>query len=156
MTLPFSTQINGKPTYFMEKIATSLKEVYGEWLPRKYQHESFDVAYASDAKPKHHTIREDLKNRWKVGMFIHFVINNRTPNRFQFAPSVFQCKSIQEIEILHLNKIQQAIMVDGRYLTVFEMENLAENDGFDCIGDFFTYFNKDFKGKIIHWTDLKY
>lgn len=28
--------------------------------------------------------------------------------------------------------------------------------GFDSVKDFFRYFNKDFKGKIIHWTDLKY
>lgn len=30
------------------------------------------------------------------------------------------------------------------------------NDGFDSIHDFLLWFNKDWEGKIIHWTDFKY
>jgi hypothetical protein len=33
---------------------------------------------------------------------------------------------------------------------------IAVNDGFNGLFDFFKYFNKDFTGKIIHWTDLRY
>ena len=36
------------------------------------------------------------------------------------------------------------------------MLNLVQNDGFASISDFFKFFNKDYTGKIIHWTDLKY
>ena len=36
------------------------------------------------------------------------------------------------------------------------LRELAKNDGFESVEDFFAYFNKDFKGKIIHWTDLQY
>ena len=55
-----------------------------------------------NVKPKKHTIRKDEKDRWKVGNDIHFVINNRTKNRFQFAP-ITKVKSIQIIKIKLLN-----------------------------------------------------
>jgi hypothetical protein len=41
-------------------------------------------------------------------------------------------------------------------LTDEQVLELAQNNGFDTVKDFFEYFNKDFKGKIIHWTDFKY
>ncbi|MDV6170212.1 hypothetical protein R1T16_17380 [Flavobacterium sp. DG1-102-2] len=136
----------------MEKIATSLKEVLGEWLPGRYRHETFNELY--DAKPKHHTIREDTKDRWKVGSLIHFVVFNRSKNQFQFAP-VFKCKGIQKIEITHyVDWI--AVTIDGRNLGIEEIIKLSINDGFDGVEAFFNYFNCDYKGKIIHWTDLRY
>ncbi len=36
------------------------------------------------------------------------------------------------------------------------IHKLAVNDGFDSPLDFFAWFKKDFSGKLIHWTDLKY
>ena len=37
------------------------------------------------------------------------------------------------------------------------MLQLAKNDGFDSIEDFFKFFTKDiFVYKLIHWTDFKY
>ena len=30
------------------------------------------------------------------------------------------------------------------------------NDGFDSIENFLRWFNKDFEGKIIHWTGFRY
>src|SRR5699024_2081987 len=51
-----------------------------------------------DHIPKIHTIRHDEKDRWKPGMKIHPIINNRTKNRFQFAP-VVECQSVQKIKI---------------------------------------------------------
>lgn len=33
---------------------------------------------------------------------------------------------------------------------------LFHNDGFENLFDFFEWFNEDFKGKIIHFTDLRY
>ena len=37
-----------------------------------------------------------------------------------------------------------------------EIELLAKHDGFNSMEDFFKWFDKDFKGKIIHWTDFRY
>jgi len=36
------------------------------------------------------------------------------------------------------------------------LKTLARNDGFESVDDFFKWFNADFQGKIIHWTDFKY
>lgn len=124
--------------------------------------------------PKVTTIREDKLDRWKPGMDIHFVINNRTKNRFQFAP-VMKCVSVQKIEIEWTDSgtllgREARVYIDttkqiGKYLEKEKyhldgigrsLKALAINDGFDSVEDFFAYFNKDFKGKIIHWTDLKY
>jgi hypothetical protein len=34
--------------------------------------------------------------------------------------------------------------------------DLFQNDGFYGVYEFFKWFNNDWKGKIIHWTDLRY
>ncbi|QNR22944.1 hypothetical protein [Croceimicrobium hydrocarbonivorans] len=171
MTLAFSQQINGEPTHFVEKIWASLPklEVYSDdWI----QYSKFDALRTYP--PKNHTIREDKSDRWHAGRDIHFVINNRTPERKQFAP-VVKCRSVQKIVIKHLkilqrggNKLEKAtVWIDGGSSEcfwingeikncAFTIENLARNDGFETVEAFFNYFNKDFKGKIIHWTPLMY
>jgi hypothetical protein len=175
MTLLFSTVINGKPNYFIEKIWRSLQ---GKGSLRDAGFLSFNKEYRNRfgtampmrpwgengivTPPKLHTIRRDEKNRWGAGCDIHFVINNRTSDRFQFAP-VIKCVSVQEIKIIAISpfdgtnfKRTNFILIDDIVLAPSEMDKLAINDGFDCVEDFFAYFNKDFTGKIIHWTDLKY
>jgi hypothetical protein len=95
-------------------------------------------------------------------MEIHFYVGSRTKNAFQFAPEV-ECKSVQKIEIKYTypqSKIGTFecihVLVDDRVLSYDEIEILAKNDGFDSFGHFCKWFNVDFKGKIIHWTDLRY
>lgn len=171
MTLSFKTKFpNGEPTYFVEKIwaGFSLNDYLwfnknGCWSTESYK-DNFSVDYDwfpifMDAKPKLHTIREDKPDRWKAGNNIHFVINNRTKNRFQFAP-VISVVSVQKIEIEWITcenfDFGLAIQVDNRYLKHEQIESLAINDGFDSLKQFATYFNKPFTGKIIHWTNLKY
>jgi hypothetical protein len=53
------------------------------------------------------------------------------------------------------NKTYQ-IVVDGNCLNKNISEQLAINDGFETVEHFFRWFNEDFSGKIIHWTDLRY
>lgn len=166
MTLAFSTKwpkhmpqhMAGKPTYFVEKLCHSLKEVYKDHLPARFKPEGFDFNVSLNCQSKLHSIREDKHDRWKPGMHIHFVINNRTPQRFQFAP-VIKCISVQKIEIQYRDedgfKLScPTVHVDGVWLT--DHTQLAINDGFNSVEDFFAWFNTDFTGKIIHWTDLKY
>ena len=83
---------------------------------------------------------------------------------FRFAPRI-PVVSIQEIEIIYYTDREtlikdlppkKAVVVGNSRLNQIEIEQLAQNDGFDTIEDFFAYFNDDFKGKIIHWTNLKY
>jgi len=144
--------------YFPEKIWSGLYE-YGSFHAVQALEDYLEQApwawnNFADMSAKIHTIREDVKNRWKVGGLIHFVINNRTKNYFQFAP-VLKVASTQTIEISYSGGLFD-LKVDERSLSCKEIEALAINDGFDNVEDFLKYFDKDFKGKIIHWTSTKY
>jgi hypothetical protein len=164
MILAFSQKINDKPTYFVEKIWACLYYRFIDFDDKFYKYnqeykEKFEGAIFVNfgiTHPKRHTIRKDTSNRWKAGNDIHFCINVRTKNQFQFAP-VVKCVSTQKLEIKkHPIHNVFSVYVDGIYLEPDDTELLAINDGFDSVEDFFAYFNKDFTGKIIHWTNLKY
>ncbi|MGV9003976.1 hypothetical protein [Flavobacterium sp.] len=163
MILPFSTQLDGKPTYFVERIhkCFSLKEVYmvAGLDPSVHYPQDYNFI-AKDKKPaKLHTIREDKKDRWKVGTKIDFFINCRQKNMFRFAP-VLPVVSVQDISIEHDlffgKHLGPQVVVNYKKLSPEQLKELAQNDGFDTVEAFFEYFNKDYKGKIIHWTDKLY
>lgn len=105
---------------------------------------------------KKHTIREDKTDRWKAGMFIQFATGVRTKQYEQFKES--QCLSTQRIEIIRKNDYleETVVKIDGRELSQDEVQQLAWNDGFQNLIDFWFFFADGFEGKIIHWTDLKY
>lgn len=158
MILPFSTQMNGNATYFVERIQRSISADL--FTPRiVYKCDWFNPIAYFKVKPKHHTIREDKKDRWKAGNKIDFFINCRQKDMFRFAP-VLAVVSIQKVEIKYL--IRDAfgstisIKIDGKEIDYSTTVELTRNDGFDTIEDFFAYFNEDYLGKIIHWTDLRY
>jgi len=144
MTLSFREFIGGRPTFFPEKILQGIDNGNEYNL----HHCRF---------PKIHTIRADPKKRWRVGMDIHFVIKNRTPQRYQFAP-VMKVLAIQQIEIEWINGTKPCVVIDGGHfynpiVGIDEgMIHLAINDGFDSLEKFFEYFRTDFTGIIIHWT----
>lgn len=163
MNLSVSTQwpikmpsyLVGKETGFKANILNSLLANYPiaartiQRLPKQF-----------NFKP--HTIREDKNNRWKPGMRIHFFEWMGKPYRskqFKFATGI--CKSVQAIEIIWYDVdgckyTIPSIYIDGRWLVYDEMKQLALNDGFDSLELFYAWFNTDFKGRIIHWTNLKY
>lgn len=168
MILPFSTQMNGKPTYFVEKIWEGLLRTIfqtdAEYIDYLNQHQAkfnknwdwLPEEHTRMKNPKIHTIREDKNDRWQVGTKIDFFINCRQKNMFRFAP-VLPVVSIQEIEIIHQEFMNDIIIkVNGKKLNIFGQQLLAKNDGFDCLFDFLMYFREDFKGKIIHWTEFRY
>lgn len=115
---------------------------------------------------KIHTIREDAHERWKPGMTIHFATGVRTKNYKQFMEC--KCCGVQAIEIKYLSideyplVLRPMVYIDNHLIydpaTNHDngIDQLAENDGFDCVDDFFDWFSSDFKGKIIHWTYLRY
>jgi len=107
---------------------------------------------------KIHSIREDKTDRWKEGNTIHFATGVRTKDYNNFKTDV--CKSTQSIKISYFIGIFFAnritVYVDDRALNPFEISELATNDGFASTEDFFKWFDKDFEGKIIHWTDFRY
>ncbi|AVR47228.1 hypothetical protein C7S20_19315 [Christiangramia fulva] len=149
--------ISGKPNHFVEKIWKSFGGVFMN------QHFTMEVTQglenacyqwnykAGDLKPKKHTMRMDASDRWKAGKKIHMVINNRQPNRFQFVPTV-PCIATQKVEL----KDWEYAMIDGKRLSTVELSRLAINDGFPDVFSFMHWFQGNWKGKLIHWTDLKY
>ncbi len=167
MILSFSTQLNGKPTYFPEKIWQGFPDsdrCIELWFTDGKIYTGYDFhPDAFGMFPKLHTIRKDEKNRWKAGNKIDFFINARTKNMFRFAP-IIPVVSTQKITIEH-DQDYKCVLIDN---IVFYEQNsklqthieamtiLAQNDGFESVDAFFEYFNEDFTGKIIHWTDLKY
>ena len=186
MILSFKTKINDKPTYFPEKIITGLfksqiisrekaielfyPQSLMKMVPMEYHGIKSDVAISKvkfdnsiDHSPKIHTIRKDDKNRWKPGIMIDFFINARHKDMFRFAPRI-PVVSTQKIRIIHLKDTllgvvlshKMYVLIDGKRLSDDEIDKLAINDGFKDGWAFFEYFNEDFEGKIIHWTNLQY
>jgi hypothetical protein len=171
MTLSFSQKFPDKsPTYFVEKIWQGIADKLSDeqvdeyFLEQKmFRHYEWDSDYMENCPAKIHTIRSDEKNRWREGMDIHFVINNRTKNRFQFAP-IFPVKKIQVIEVDYCIKNQKhpIVVIDESHfynplLGIDKgIEQLAKYDGFESVEKFFEWFSSDFTGKIIHWTDFSY
>ena len=189
MTLGFSTKIDNKPTRFPEKIWQSLMQdvgltdkVYYKWhgeggildynMGNTYDDGLFDI------HPKKHTIRfmtPERASQW-IGKKIHFVIGNRTPQRFQFAPLI-NVTGIQKMNfkfnVGHIEiEIDEEVWAevfhhgfDDVYEYTSDLLELAKNDGFEDVESFIKYFNPHQiqdglkKGKfpyLIHWTDLKY
>lgn len=153
MILGFKTKINGKATFFPQKILACVS----------YIHKS--IGY----KPKKHTLRKG--NRWEAGMSIQMAVGVRTPRYFQFNKSIEglqKCISVQEIVIKYPTheftypKDIPKIYIDGWVYDYRDDEDkkqliqLAINDGFDSFEEFLNWFSEDFSGQIIHWTDLVY
>jgi hypothetical protein len=143
MTLGFKKTFPwGEPTYFKEKILAGAG--YGPIV----------------SAPKIHTIREG--NRWKPGMTIHMAYGVRTKKYEQFNKGIDGLQrvvSVQkiEIEIYGGGKIVRIIIDDKIISDNPELTyQLAVNDGFDNLFDFFKWFSKDFVGQIIHWTKFRY
>jgi len=176
MTLSFSSHYpSGEPAYFPEKILKSfparwpknvapnryseldgLRTTWNVWK-RKLSHVSYQPTRGLVAEPKLHTLRQDTKKRWKAGVKIHFVLFNRTPERWQFAEA--KCNAVQEVVIRRYG-LTYGVWVDGRSLSEKETAQLAKNDGFKTADDFYHWFVpglcQTWSGRIIHWTDLKY
>ena len=183
MTLNFMQKFpNGTPTKFVEKITKGLidtnsnvsifdlnsifincpfENVKDRYRRLMYNDNSREL-WQSIPHAKIHTIRSG--DRWKAGTNIHFKIWSGKPyvdKTFNFAPLI-PCVSVQNIEITW-SKTNcfggcVKVVIDGLDVTtnVDLIDKLAINDGFDNRTDFFNWFNEDFKGQIIHWTNLKY
>ena len=163
----------------LNKLATQEeKETWTRGLISVYAEYAALGDASREACAKIHTIRADSHNRWKAGMPIHFVINNRTPQRKQFAPVIF-CVSTQKIriekELIDPNLPSKSktwnikkfhLYIDGKpYINPSPrhgydedaVEYLANNDGFMFDWQFMNWWPEGtFEGKIIHWTNFTY
>lgn len=161
--------LSGTPTKFKEKIFESFFQcgvLHKALSFPKFSQVHLPVEYLIKThKPKRHTIRKGC--RWKKGDKIHFQEWEGKPYKskcIQFAPIV-ECVSVQKIEIIWYEyppdfKPIIAVYIDDAgtngHLSRTDIEILAINDGFESVEDFIKYFNSNFEGQIIHWTDLSY
>jgi len=120
------------------------------------------------AGTKVHTIRRDVHARWKPGIKIQLAMNARTRFYTQFDEKV--CISVQDITILYKNERGEVhFIIDNNFLLGiwdrFAPENsinaeaiteFVRNDGFDNVDEFLKWFKRDFTGRIIHWTEMRY
>ena len=178
MNLSFSTKyparkkgLAGKPTNFIEKILLGMSRS-GIW--NGDNHDSFEktmdeceekgflnVNYWNEifdeiSKLKIHTIRRDKECKWHKGNPIHFSTPIKKDESFQFAP-VIECTGKERIKIVYWSSLPKPlVMIGDTVINMKAIEQLAFNDGFDSVEDFFNWFDSDFEGWIIHWTQFRY
>lgn len=165
MKLQFSTHINGKPTYFVERIHSGLiMNELMDGFEAELTHKGFNIDAFAEKHMKLHTLRNDEDNVWQRGVPIEFMVNDQNMNSFQFAP-VLPVVNVQEVFMTYAHSDLIQISIDGRELFSYsERLQFALNDGFDSWEDFFKYFypkiqaspKKCYKLKLIHWTNLRY
>ena len=180
MILGFSTKfpkgkgiLSNTETHFPERVIRSLTIpeykkmiLFDLFYKTKHEDEWLSLSRFQNLSPKKHTIRIDKNNRWNIDREIDFFIGVRTKNMFRFAPKT-KVVSIQSIEIFKVAYVDTPytvkvngkcyqVSIDGKCLLKSDIKALAVNDGFDTVLEFFEWFNEDFSGKIIHWTNLKY
>lgn len=180
MILQFSTvfpegkgMLSGMKTGFVERIILGL--VYFNKCTPSAASELLKIPITdvfrliSKSACKIHTIRKDEKNRWIPDVDIHFQIWSGRPYHsrgIRFAP-IIKVKSVQRIDIVKVARVSTPftcmtskgtfqVMVNGRCLEKKEIKLLVRNDGFNNEEEFFNWFDTDFSGKIIHWTEYKY
>ncbi len=172
MILSFKTHFDSKhtkPTLFTNKIVKGLWVECPQLMPLipkseiptdRYVFEPLTDKEYESLKPKVHTIRLDKNRRWKAGKMIDFAIYPRSKKFYKFAPSL-ECVSIQTIEIMYHDPGDPVVYIDGQVFYCSGLDDagmleLANNDGFDTVEDFFKYFNESMVGVLIHWTEKRY
>lgn len=150
----------GGPTFFREKILLGPMDAdtrlnMGLLMP-SYAH----------VHPKIHSIRQG--HRWSAGKSIQMAYGVRTKNYVQFNKHISElgyCVSTQKINICYVDGYRGllkerlcVITIDGKPITIPDgsLQTLAHNDGFESVDDFLKFFNRDFTGQIVHFTNLRY
>lgn len=166
MTLSFSTHwpakmpvgIAGAPNRFVEKIWKSMPSdiidrYYDQYTPKLQKLNYPLTADFGNIDPKIHTIRKG--GRFKAGDWIHPVIHNRTKKRYQFIPT-FACTGTQSFKISYTEN-KPHVFIDKELISNYDyLEMLALKDGFPDLESFFSWFNEDIDGQIVHWTGFRY
>lgn len=164
MTLGFKQKFPwGEPTNFREKILAGVgrKEVTVSTslhtsIPQF--HTGYEITESS-FKPKIHTFRSDPTNRWKAGRKIEMVYRGagyKILDHFNKGiPELEKCVSVQSIVITN-HPSWLDIVIDDKPMKEDVINQIVQNDGFDSFDSFCKWFKKDFSGKIIHFTDLRY
>jgi hypothetical protein len=121
---------------------------------------------------KIHTMRKDITDFWQTNKSINSFYFTSRPHMTKIHPTL-PVVNIQKIKIVHdlehvtviifsgteISMMKKIIKVGKNFLMPDHDDSIlkmAQNDGFLNLKQFFTFFNKDWEGKIIHWTNKMY
>lgn len=167
MKLFFKTRFdNGSPTYFVDKISESWewdfnnsKSLWHRFVTECHYSDEVNVHF-SNTQPheKIHTLRGDRRNRYRIGMKIHFYTMSKK------RAVCFGTGEVKAIQYAVINvKLQRIYILDqkdgmghARELLGVDLATFVLNDGFDSLEQFWGYFQESKTYKIIHWTNFKY
>jgi len=164
MILSFTTTTaDHGPTNFPAKIL--LHPVVQQERDTAYYLKEVEKARKQRWHPKIHSAREDKTDRWDEGKIIQFATHVRSPELRMFG--IAMCTGYQRMK-LWTDNVQVFVQVDNRLLTGAEVVRFYQNDGFDTIDQFISWFMPlcvaaqafgpmfALNRKLIHWTDFRY
>jgi hypothetical protein len=144
----------GQPTYFVEKVWSSLDKLGFPKLNSISEDLVPDsiLSRLEDFQPKHHTIRAG--HRWKEGDWFSPRVWSGKPyasKMIQFAPDI-QVKKTWDF----LLEDDGCIFINGELYAYpnsdFALQPLASNDGLEVV-DMMNWFNEPLDGQIICWNE---
>ncbi len=100
---------------------------------------------------KIHTLREDPKERYKVGMILDHCTGIRTKKFKKHLQNT--CTRIDQV---YVNPRNKTVQVNGVLLTELEKQIFIANDGFPDQESFWNWFNQPKNLRLIQWTKHKY
>jgi len=163
----------GEPTYFVEKVLTSvhpkvsyhienIADLVGNNLPLPLSiDELLNHEVWGNCKPKFHTIRAG--NRWKVGDYFSPRVWSGKPYQSKqiiLAPDI-EIKKVWDFEIKMAYKelpldYDTYIIIDHRFYHTDDeiMKQLSQNDGLS-LAELLQWFKypKEFRGQILCWSN---
>ncbi len=115
---------------------------------------------------KVHTIRDDKRNRWKVGTKIHFWLGNPPNTRGKNKPYQFGVGEVSRVETIRMDFAcdedwQNDIVYIGddiKLKTSEELNALAVNEGFENwqqMKHWFVNKSGEYFGRIIFWKNFE-
>lgn len=173
----FEKDVIGKETNFHYKLWSALfkcviKVNMVEFLDKGKEFTSNFTKDVMKFQPKITTFRKDEAHEYEKGTEIISLLEIEPGVEMNFLPKI-ECVSTQMCEIKYPEQISPGqktleILISAKYygaiflkngeITVSspKIKNLITNDGFDNAADFMNFFSKPWKGKIIHFTNLRY
>lgn len=99
---------------------------------------------------KKHTMRRDVEDKMQPGKIMHCV---HAEGYQRFA-----VRKIDGIEYVRIEwtKGRYKIFINDEHIDRETAIALMKNDGFKSFKQFEAFFPHNYKGKIIHWTPLRY
>lgn len=168
-------QADSPPT-FIPKIHSLREDKADQWHRRRNEYQKIHHSYYA-AGMKHEcflvnecTGYQDISIYWNIKRFndqVNQTISRQLPTAYadmkfkwirKYMRSVIKnpvwAKSPRVANIIHDVKFE--VYIDSILAPESMVDELWRNDGFASLTEFMRYFNNDWSGKIVHWTEYRY